>query len=123
MSREQPRVLLIVDDEERILSALRRSLRREGYEILTAGSAEEALDGLRSREVSGILSDHKMPGMGGLELLEHAQAIRPQAARLLITGWPEEVDPVRARALGIRAVIPKPWSDAELKAILRKALA
>jgi CheY-like chemotaxis protein len=122
MSHEQPPVLLIVDDEERILSALRRVLRKEGYEILTAGSAGEALATLEAREVRVLLSDHKMPGVGGLELLERAAAIRPTCALLLITGWPEEVDPARVRELGIRAVIPKPWDDAGLKATLRKAL-
>jgi DNA-binding response OmpR family regulator len=100
MSHERPPVLLIVDDEERILSSLRRALRKEGYEI----------------------PDHKMPGLGGLELLERAAAIRPSCALLLITGWPEEVDPGRVRELGIRAVIPKPWDDADLKATLRKVL-
>jgi response regulator RpfG family c-di-GMP phosphodiesterase len=123
MTREQPPVLLIVDDEERILSALRRVLRKEGYEILTAGGAAEALETLQARDVQGLLSDHKMPGVGGLELLERVAAFRPHCALLLITGWPEEVDPDRVRELGIRAVIPKPWDDGDLKAMLRKALA
>ncbi len=122
MSHEQPPVLLVVDDEERILSALRRVLRKEGYEILTAGGADDALATLEAREVDALLSDHKMPGLGGLELLERAARIRPTCAFLLITGWPEEIDPARVRELGIRAVIPKPWDDADLKATLRKAL-
>lgn len=122
MTREQAPVLLIVDDEQHILSALRRVLRREGYELLTTGSASEALELLETREVGAVLSDHKMPGISGLDLLERAARIRPGAALLLVTGWPEEVDPARARALGIRAVIPKPWDDADLKATLRKVL-
>lgn len=122
MSHERPPVLLIVDDEERILSSLRRALRKEGYEILTAGGAAEALATLEAREVRALLSDHKMPGLGGLELLERAAALRPSCALLLITGWPEEVDPARVQDLGIRAVIPKPWDDADLKATLRKVL-
>ena len=99
------------------------SLGDDGYEILTAASASEALELLEAREVAAVLSDHKMPGrIAGLDLLERAAAIRPAASLLLVTGWPEEVDPARARALGIRAVIPKPWDDADLKATLRKAL-
>jgi DNA-binding response OmpR family regulator len=122
MSHERPPVLLIVDDEERILSSLQRALRKEGYEILTAGSADDALVMLEAREVRALLSDHKMPGLGGLELLDRAAAIRPSCALLLITGWPEEIDPARVHDLGIRAVIPKPWDDADLKATLRKVL-
>ena len=122
MSHEQPPTLLIVDDEERILSALRRVLRKEGYEILTADGAEHAVATLEVREVHAVLSDHKMPGQGGLELLERAAALRPACALLLITGWPEEIDPDRVRELSIRAVIPKPWDDADLKATLRKVL-
>jgi CheY-like chemotaxis protein len=115
-------VLLVVDDEEGILSALRRALRREGLEILTAGGSAEALARLGERQVDAILSDHKMPGGGGLELLERAARLQPRAARLLLTGWPDEIPPERVRALGIRAVVPKPWDDAELRAVLRKAL-
>jgi response regulator RpfG family c-di-GMP phosphodiesterase len=63
-----------------------------------------------------------MRGMSGLELLEQAARLRPAAARLLITGWPDAVPPERARALGLRALIPKPWDDAELKRALRDAL-
>lgn len=116
-------VLLLVDDEAHVLSALCRSLRREGYEILTAETAAEALRILEAREVDAVLSDHKMPRMGGLELLERASRLRPSAARLLITGWTGEVPRARLEALGVRALIPKPWDDVTLKAELRKALA
>ena len=108
-------VLLIVDDEIRVLSALRRALRKEGYEILTAGSPAEALKLLADRPVDAILSDHKMPGMSGLQLLAEAKRHQPDAARLLISGWPEAVSDDELRSLGIRALIPKPWNDSELK--------
>ena len=114
-------MLLIVDDEERILSALRRALRREDFEIVTAQGPREGLAELRAREVAVVLSDYKMPEMSGLEFLARAARIRPAAARLLLTGWPDEVPPARIGALGIQAVIAKPWDDAELKAALRSA--
>lgn len=115
-------VVLIVDDETRILSAICRSLRREGYEILTAETPAEALSILEARSVDVILSDHKMPGMNGLEFLALAAHRRPQAARLLITGWTAEVPARDLAALGIRALLAKPWEDAELKAAVRSAL-
>ena len=121
MSATAP-TLLVVDDEARILSVLRRALRREGWRILTAGTPSDALRILDEEPVDAVLTDHKMPRMSGLEVLEAAAARRPSAARLLISGWPDEIPPARLAALGIRALIPKPWDDAELKAVLRAAL-
>jgi len=114
--------LLVVDDEARILSALRRSLRREGWRVLTAATPAEALRLLDEEPIDAVLSDHKMPRMSGLDVLEAAALRRPAAARILISGWPDEIPPERLRALGIRALVPKPWDDAELKRILREAL-
>jgi len=123
MSRDgrRPR-LLVVDDESRILSALRRSLRREGFEIVSAESPAEALDVLDAQRVDFVLSDHKMPGMSGLELLERVAGRWPEVGRALLTGWPEEVPASRAKAAGILAVLPKPWDDGELKQLLRDRL-
>jgi response regulator RpfG family c-di-GMP phosphodiesterase len=116
-----PATILFVDDEARILSALQRSLRREGYRILTAQTPDAALRLLDAEPVDVIVSDQKMPGMSGLALLAEAQRRRPSARRLLITGWPEEIPPEQVRALGIVALLPKPWDERELKEQLRSA--
>ena len=113
-------VLLLVDDETRILAALRRTLRREGYEILTAESVAEGLRILGSRKVDLVLTDQKMPGMSGLEFLAQVAARYPKVARLLITGWPEEIPPDQIELLGIRALIPKPWDGQQLRSALRE---
>ena len=114
--------LLILDDESRILSALRRTLRREGYEILTFETAEEALRELEDRPVDAVLSDQRMPGMTGLQFLKRVAQRRPHAARLLITGWTETIPPEDLEKLGVRVLINKPWDDATLKATLRQIL-
>ena len=99
MAKSDAPCLLIVDDEARILSALRRALRREGYEIITAETAGEALRILDERPVDAILSDQKMPGMSGAQFLAEAARRRPAAARMLITGWTEEIPRERLEEL------------------------
>ena len=113
--------LLILDDEPRILSSLRRSLRREPYEVFTAETVSDALHILDSEAIELVLSDHKMPGTTGLEFLAQARDRRPEAIRMLITGWTELIDPEEISELGIRAVITKPWEDPALKETLRMA--
>ena len=114
--------VLVVDDEPRILSALCRSLRREGYELLTSETVEDALRVLDARGVDAILSDQRMPGTSGMQLLAEAARRRPDAIRMLITGWTEEIPAAQLEQLGVRALITKPWDDAKLKATLRRAL-
>jgi DNA-binding NtrC family response regulator len=118
---EEAALLLIVDDEPRILSALRRSLRREPFEVGAVESSREALHHLETLPVDIILSDHKMPGMTGVQLLAAASQLRPNAPRILITGWTEEIPPEDMEAIGVFAVLNKPWDDAELKETLRAA--
>jgi len=120
-SGDRPPSLLVVDDEERILSALRRALRREGYEIVTSESAYDALRILDERPIDMILSDQKMPGMSGLQFFTEAAKRCPGAVRMLITGWTEEIPPQKLEELGIFALINKPWDDSQLKKTLRSA--
>ena len=114
--------VLVVEDEPAIAESLAYSLRREGYTIVTAETAEGALRILGERPVDAILSDQKMPGMSGAQLLAEAARLRPSAVRMLITGWTEEIPPERLEALGVCALITKPWDDSRLKATLRRAL-
>ena len=115
-------ILLIVDDEERILNSMRRSLRREGFEILTAQTSHEARKLLEEHPVAIVLSDHKMPTSSGLEVLDMARELRPGASRLLISGWPEQVPPEKLEELEVRELLPKPWDDGDLKRVLQEAL-
>ncbi len=119
---EEPVRVLLVDDEDRILAALRRSLRREGYEIVTALTPREALEHLDSQTFDAVLSDHKMPGMTGVELLGRVSELQPHTARILITGWSKAVSEDDMDSPALHAVLPKPWEDRELKATLRDLL-
>ena len=121
--RAGPARLLFVDDEERILSALRRSLRREGYELRFATSPAEALRLLEEQRFDLVVSDQRMPGQSGLDFLARAAALQPAAGRLLLTGWTEEIPRAELARVGVLALVPKPWEDAELKRALKAALA
>ena len=124
MTAEPDRVpsVLLVDDEARVLSALERSLRREGWAIRTAESPREALRILEEDSVDLVLSDHKMPGMTGAQFLEMVRRRYPHTVRLLLTGWAEALTAEEMAAAGIEEVVSKPWDDAELRALLRTHL-
>lgn len=122
MIEERRPVVLVVDDERCIVSSLIRALRREGYELLTAERPEDALRLVDERAIDCVLSDYKMPGMTGTELIERIAKRQPNAARVLLTGWVQDIDRAALARLGVHAVLSKPWDDAELKRTLRKAL-
>ena len=78
--------VLFVDDERRVLTSMRAMFRRD-YEVLLANSGPEALDLLRDHEVDVIVSDQRMPGMTGVEVLKAVKSLAPNAMRILLTGY------------------------------------
>jgi response regulator RpfG family c-di-GMP phosphodiesterase len=117
------RAILCVDDEPHILSALRRLFRTQGYEVLTAGSAEAGLALLAGREVDLVISDMRMPEMDGVQFLERARVARPDALRLLLTGHADVEQIMDAINRGeIYRYITKPWDDTEILLVVRHAL-
>ncbi|MGQ0799965.1 MAG: response regulator [Pseudomarimonas sp.] len=116
-----PRTVLAVDDEPNILAALRRLLRSSGFRILTAGNAEEALAQLADEPIDAVLSDMRMPGMNGVQLLELVSLGWPRTARLLLTGEADlgaMIDAINRG--GPHCFITKPWNDHELVLTLRQ---
>lgn len=116
--------VLLVDDEPNILRALRRVLRQEPYTVLTADDGEQALAVMRESVVDLVVSDSRMPGMDGAELLSRIQQEWPDCRRLMLTGHADMTSTIRAINEGqLYRYIAKPWSDDELRQILRQALA
>lgn len=116
-----PWTLLAVDDEPNILAALRRLFRNTGWRILTAGHAEEALALLAAEPVDAVLSDMRMPGMDGVQLLERVGQGWPRTARLLLTGQADLGSTIAAINRGrLHRYITKPWNDDELVLTLRQ---
>lgn len=120
--RSRQRTLLLVDDEENVLAALRRLLRAEGWLVLSATSAEEALQLMARHEVDVILSDQRMPSMTGVELLRRAKQLYPETIRLVLSGYTELQSITDAINEGaIYKFLAKPWDDEQLRAHLREA--
>lgn len=118
----EERVLLLVDDEPNILTALKRLLRRDGYTMLTASSGEAGLEVLVSHPVDVILSDQRMPGMSGVEFLRQAKIMRPDTVRLVLSGYTELHSITSAINEGaIFKFLTKPWDDAQLRSIIAEA--
>jgi DNA-binding NtrC family response regulator len=78
--------ILFVDDERRVLTSMRAMFRRD-YEVLLANSGPEALALLREHDVDVIVSDQRMPGMTGVEVLKQVKLLAPRAMRILLTGY------------------------------------
>jgi response regulator RpfG family c-di-GMP phosphodiesterase len=115
-------VILCVDDEPHILSALRRLFRVQGHEVLTADSARAGLELLAAHPVDLVISDMRMPEMDGVEFLERARALRPDALRLLLTGHADVAQIMDAVNRGeIYRYITKPWDDTEIMLVVRHA--
>ncbi|MCQ1550109.1 MAG: response regulator [Candidatus Accumulibacter phosphatis] len=116
------RTILLVDDEENILTALRRVLRREGYQILTANSGRDGLEQLGSHAVDVIVSDQRMPGMSGVEFLRQARASRPETVRIVLSGYTELQSITDAINEGaIYKFMTKPWDDEQIRANIAEA--
>ncbi len=120
--RRQP-VVLLVDDEAHVLSSLRRGLRRGKFTIRTAREGRGALEIMAAHSIDLVISDHRMPGMSGVELLTTIRTRWPQTERILLSGWTEEISPSELKAAGLFEVLSKPWDDGELRRAIRGALA
>lgn len=114
--------LLIVDDETAILDTLRILLKREDYEIHTAASGQQGLDAISEFRPDFILSDIRMPGVGGIEILKAAQELDPNLPVILMTAQASLQSAIQAVNQGAFHYIQKPFSNDELLVILRRAV-
>ncbi len=114
--------ILVVDDESDNLDAFRFNFKRV-FQILTAGSGDEALALLAQHDVAVIVSDQRMPKMTGLEFLRAARKIRPDAVGIILTAYTDQDVLIEAINLGqVYRYITKPWDSKEVKGVLTQAL-
>ena len=115
--------VLVVDDEAVVLTVLREALRRGGYRVTTAASAEEAIDLMHKRRFDLVLTDKNLPGASGLDVLRAARTLTPAPAIVLITGYTSYDSAVEALDIGAHDYIEKPIRDVEdLRFRIRRAL-
>ncbi len=114
--------ILVVDDEPELCQALSRLLTRHGYQALTAGNGEEALEVLRKEQVPLVLSDLMMPRMNGVELLKAAKIVSPATEMVIVTGHGTIETAVEAMKMGAYDFIEKPFTASTTLKVVRKAL-
>jgi diguanylate cyclase (GGDEF)-like protein len=120
--KDQGKTVLVVDDEENILSALQRLLLLEGYSVLTAKGAVEGFEQLSTNKISVIVSDFRMPGMNGAEFLGRAKELYPDTVRIMLSAHADLGSVTDAINVGaIYKFLNKPWRDEEVSKIIGEA--
>jgi DNA-binding NtrC family response regulator len=113
--------ILIVDDAADTREVLTRNLEAEGYEVVAARDVPTALGILEARAIDVVVTDLKMPGVSGMELVRHVRENLPDTMPLMITGYPSVEGAVLAIKLGAEDFLPKPFTDVELLRAIRGA--
>ncbi len=116
-----PNRILIVDDEQTIVRLLSMSLKSDGYETLTAHSGEEGLEVFKRENPDMVVTDIKMPGMDGLELLKQIKALDKDKEVIIVTGHGDIDSTITALQYGASDFINKPVRDEALAIALERA--
>ena len=116
------RALLLVDDDENYLKSMARIFLYEGYKIFAATSGDEAIKILDQNKVQVIVSDQRMPGMSGVELLSRVKYLYPDVVRIVITGYADIELATKAVNKGaIFKFLVKPCSNDLLRSTVQQA--
>jgi DNA-binding NtrC family response regulator len=115
--------ILLVDDEPNVTASLARYLHQEPFRVLRAESAREAIDILKQETIDVVISDERMPGVSGTELLGHLQRIHPDVIRMILTGHASLESALKAINEGqISRFFIKPSDPAAIGYAVREAL-
>lgn len=122
MKTEKKGRILVVDDERDICRALEFLLSRDGYEVSTAGGGEEALKAIETDDFDLVISDLKMEGMDGLQLLEKALSLHPGLMVVIMTAFASVETAVEAMKKGAADYIVKPFINEDVRLTVRRLL-
>jgi len=116
------KTILVVDDEPAVTSMFEKLLSLDGYHVLTAGNAAEGFDQLAINPVSVVISDHRMPGISGIEFLSRVKALYPEVVRIIVTGYADIGSITEAINQGaVYKFIMKPWKYDFVRTIIGEA--
>lgn len=118
-SRER---ILVVDDEEHVRGLFSRILQKEGYEVQCASSGNEAIDKLANDSFDLVVTDLKMNGIDGLDLVKKVKGANQELSFILISGYGTAQTALAAAREGVDVFLMKPIDIAELKSAVKKAL-
>jgi len=113
--------ILVVDDEDFMLKQVGDILRKAGLEVLTAGSGEEALRILQESRCDVVMSDVRMQGMSGLELLKQVKTDQPETAFVVMTAYSDSYGIKEALMQGADEYITKPFKSHEVTLVVERA--
>jgi DNA-binding NtrC family response regulator len=124
MSTNGQSVVLIVDDEEMVITSIRAFLQLEtDYTVVGLTSPADAVKHLETNPVDVVVSDYLMPHLNGLQFLAKAKDLQPEAARVLLTGHADKQSAIQAiNEVGLYQYLEKPWDNAQLLLVIRSAI-
>jgi two-component system response regulator PilR (NtrC family) len=114
--------ILVVDDDKEIRCALTRIFSKEGYQVAAAASGEEALALFQKNNFNLVITDLRMPGIGGLELLKKIKTDKPETVVIILTAFCDEITYTDMKALGAYTYLCKPIKKNEMLTAVKKAL-
>ena len=116
--------VVIVDDEPMVAAALRSFLQLEtSYDVQTFTKPAAALEALKAEHAHVVIADYMMPEMDGIAFLKQAREVRPLATRILLTGYADKDNAIRAiNEAGLYYYLEKPWDNEHLKVVIRNGV-
>lgn len=114
--------ILVVDDEKELRDRVKRELEKEGYQTTVADTGEECIDYFKKNRVDVVIADIRMPGMGGLEVLERCREITTDFVSIIITGHGNHETAKKSLKLNVYDYLKKPLSLEELITSVKKGI-
>ena len=117
-------VIVIVDDEEMVLTSLNAFLSLEtDYKVKSFTSAKKALEYIKDNKVDLVVSDYLMPEMDGITFLSEVRKIIPEVPRIILTGYADKENAIKAiNNVGLFQYIEKPWNNEDILIVFRNGL-
>lgn len=124
MTENEQYVVAVIDDEPMVTQSIKNFLALEtDYQVLTFNSPQAAIDSLKETPVDVIISDYLMPDINGIDLLLELKSVQPQATRILLTGYADKENAIKAiNDVGLYQYVEKPWENEDLKLIIRNGI-